>query len=153
MGYAAHAVLGVTTPIFAIVHAAAFVAWAYVLLSILMTGTIFGWHLPVNIPVWASIIILVVLYGMITAPLKALRFIGYESRYAAHYAPFGALHGVLWLGFTVLFAWLAYQHIPEAHALIDSLPNAWHRTGPFNVETYLHNLQLDRFFTLARVAT
>jgi len=145
--YAAQAVLGVTTPIFAIVHAAAFVAWAYVLLSMLTTGTIFGWKLPVDIPVWASILILVVLYGTITAPLKALRFIGYEHQYAPHHASFGALHGIVWLGATVLFAWLAYKHIPEAHALIDNLPNAWQHTGTFNVESFMHDLQLDRLVT------
>jgi len=145
--YVAHAVLGVTTPIFAIVHAAAFVAWAYVLLSMLTTGTIFGWKLPVEIPVWASILILVVLYGMITAPLKALRFIGYEHQYAPYHHSFGALHGVVWLAATALFAWLAYHHIPEVHALIDNLPNAWHRTGTFNVETFLHDLEIDRLFS------
>jgi phage shock protein PspC (stress-responsive transcriptional regulator) len=145
--YAAQAVLGVTTPIFAVVHAAAFVAWAYVLLSMLTTGTIFGWQLPVDIPVWASILILVVLYGMVTAPLKALRFIGYESQYWPHHTSFGALHGIIWLGATALFAWLAYEHIPVAHALIDNLPNSWHRIGTFNVETVLHDLQFDRLLT------
>ena len=145
--YAAHAVLGVTTPIFAIVHAAAFVAWAYVLLSMLTTGTIFGWKLPVEIPVWASILILVMLYGMITAPLKALRFIGYERQYYPHHASFGALHGIVWLAATALFAWLAYTHIPEAHALIDNLPDAWHHAGPFNVESFMHDLQLDRLLS------
>jgi phage shock protein PspC (stress-responsive transcriptional regulator) len=144
MNYATHAVLGVTTPIFAIVHAAVFVAWAYALLSMLTTGTIFGWKLPVDIPVWASILILVVLYGMVTAPLKALRFIGYEHQYAPHHASFGALHGIIWLGATVLLAWLAYEHIPEAHTLIDNLPNSWHHAGPFNVESFMHDLQLDR---------
>jgi phage shock protein PspC (stress-responsive transcriptional regulator) len=144
MNYATHAVLGVTTPIFAIVHAAVFVAWAYALLSMLTTGTIFGWKLPVDIPVWASILILVVLYGMVTAPLKALRFIGYEHQYAPHHASFGALHGIIWLGATVLLAWLAYKHIPEAHTLIDNLPNSWHHAGPFNVESFMHDLQLDR---------
>ena len=26
----------------------------------------------------------------------------------------------------MLFFWLAYQHIPEVHALIDRLPSFWH---------------------------
>ena len=137
MGAATHAILGVTTPVFAVAHAAVFVAWAYVLLSLLTTGTIFGWQIPIDAPLWVSIIILVMLYGMLTAPLRALRHIGFERQYWPHYAPFRALHGALWLGFTVLFAWLAYRHIPEVHTLVDSLPAAWHRTDTFNVETYL----------------
>ena len=144
MNYATSAILGITTPIFAVTHAAVFVAWAYVMLSVLTTGTIFGWQIPIHIPVWGSVLILIVLYGMLTGPLRAMRHIGYEHRFAHHYSPFGALHGVLWLAFTALFAWLAYQHIPQAHALIDSLPDAWHHTGSFNVETYLHQLNLDR---------
>lgn len=138
LGYGAHAVLGVTTPIFAVAHAAVFVAWAYALLSLLTTGTIFGWQIPIDIPLWGSILILIVLYGILSAPLRAMRHIGYESHYAHQYAPFGALHGILWIGFTALFAWLAYRHIPQAHALIESLPGAWHRAGTFNVETFLH---------------
>ena len=137
MYYGTHAILGVTTPVFAVMHAALFVAWAYALLSLLTTGKIFGWQIPVELPLWGSILILLALYGVISGPLRAMRHIGYERQYAPHYGPFGALHGFLWLAFTALFAWLAYQHIPEAHALIDSLPGAWHRVSTMNVETYL----------------
>jgi phage shock protein PspC (stress-responsive transcriptional regulator) len=141
MNYTTSAILGVTTPLFALVHAAVFVAWAYAMLSVLTTGAIFGWRIPIGgMPVWGSLIVLVVLYGMLTGPLRAIRHIGYEHRFAHQYAPFGALHGVLWLAFAALFAWLAYQHIPQAHALIDSLPDAWHHTGSFSVETYLREL-------------
>jgi phage shock protein PspC (stress-responsive transcriptional regulator) len=145
MNYATSAILGVTTPIFAVIHAAVFVAWAYAMLSVLTTGTIFGWRIPIaGMPVWGSLVILVVLYAMLTGPMRAIRHIGYEHRFAHQYSPFGALHGLLWLGFTLLFAWLAYQHIPQAHALIDSLPDAWHHTGGLNVEALMHRLDLDR---------
>jgi len=30
-------------------------------------------------------------------------------------------------GFTVLFFWLAYQHIPQVHALLDQLPALWQK--------------------------
>jgi hypothetical protein len=145
MNYATSAILGVTTPIFAVIHAAVFVAWAYAMLSVLTTGAIFGWRIPIGgMPVWGSLIILVVLYAMFTGPLHAIRHIGYEHRFAHQYSPFRALHGLLWLCFTLLFAWLAYQHIPQAHALIDSLPDAWHHTGGLNVEALMQRLELDR---------
>jgi phage shock protein PspC (stress-responsive transcriptional regulator) len=145
MSYGVHAALGVATPIFAAAHAAVFVAWAYVLLSVLTTGTVFGWPIPIDIPVWGSILILFVLYAVVTGPLRAMRHIGYGRPYAYHYPPFGALHSILWIGFTALFGWLAYQHIPQAHALIDSLPEAWHRTDTSSIETYLHLPDLSRF--------
>jgi phage shock protein PspC (stress-responsive transcriptional regulator) len=129
MGYAAHAVLGITLPVFAIISAAIFVTWVLALLSILMTGTIFGWNLPGDLPVWVSILILVALYAVITSPLRAIRHAGHHAWDAPQYAPWAALHSLFWLGFTALFFWLAYQHIPQAHALIDNLPGMWHRTS------------------------
>ena len=146
MNYATSAILGVTTPVFAMLHAAAFVAWAYAVLSVLTTGAIFGWRIPIGgMPVWGSLVILFVLYAMLTGPLRAIRHMGYaHHRFPHHHSPFGALHGLLWLAFTAFFAWLAYQYIPQAHALIDSLPGAWHHTGGLNVEALMHRLDLDR---------
>jgi phage shock protein PspC (stress-responsive transcriptional regulator) len=128
MGYAAHAILGVTLPLFAIVNAAVFVAWIFALLSVITTGTIFGWHLPMDLPLWGSILILIALYAIATAPLRAARHAGYHAWGGHRYGPWGALAGMFWLAFTVLFFWLAYHHIPQVHALIDQLPSTWQRT-------------------------
>jgi hypothetical protein len=45
--------------------------------------------------------------------------------------PWAALSGLFWLGFTVLFFWLAYQHIPQVHALLDQLPAWWRKRQIF----------------------
>ncbi len=127
MSYAAHALMGITLPVFAIINAAVFVSWVFVLLSVILTGTVFGWPLPTDLPLWGSILILIALYAVATAPLRAARHAGYQA-WGPHYGPWGALAGVFWLGFTALFFWLAYQHIPQVHALIDQLPATWQRT-------------------------
>ena len=135
--YGTQTVLGLTLPIFAVLHAAVFVACICALLSLLSTGAIFGWPLPSQLPVWASILILVWIYFMVTAPLRATRLMGHHWG-GAHVGPWTALHGIFWLSFTVLFFWLAYHHIPEVHALIDSLPKIWPRSqGSFNVESFV----------------
>ena len=47
------------------------------------------------------------------------------GHWGAYYGPWAAISGLFWVGFTVLFFWLPYQHIPEVHALLDQLPSFW----------------------------
>lgn len=122
---AAYALAGVSLPLVAIVNAALFVAWILVMISAVMTKTIFGWPLPAELPLWGSLLILFAIYLAATAPLRAARH-AYHP-WGPYYSPWAALSGVLWIGFTVLFLWLAYQHIPEVHALLDQLPSFWHK--------------------------
>jgi phage shock protein PspC (stress-responsive transcriptional regulator) len=118
-----HAVLGISLPLVAIVNAAVFVAWILVVISAVLTGTIFGWPLPAQLPLWGSLLILFAIYIALTAPLRAARHA--HMAWGPYYSPWAAIAGVFWLGFSVLFLWLAYQHIPEVHALLDELPSLW----------------------------
>jgi phage shock protein PspC (stress-responsive transcriptional regulator) len=120
----AHFLTGISLPIVAVVSAAVFVAWILVVISAVLTGTIFGWPLPEGLPLWGSLLILFAIYIAFTSPLRAARH--------AHLAwgplsPWASISGVFWVGFTGLFFWLAYQHIPQVHALLDQLPSLWER--------------------------
>ena len=120
----AHFLTGISLPVVAVVSAAVFVAWVLVMISAVITRTIFGWPLPENLPLWGSLLILFAVYIAFTSPLRAARH--------AHMAwgppsPWAAISGVFWVGFSVLFFWLAYQHIPQVHALLDQLPSLWER--------------------------
>jgi len=120
----AHFLTGISLPVVAIVSAAVFVAWILVVISAVLTGTLFGWPLPEGLPLWGSLLILFAIYIAFTSPLRAARY--------AHLAwgplsPWAAISGVFWVGFTALFFWLAYQHIPQVHALLDQLPSLWER--------------------------
>jgi phage shock protein PspC (stress-responsive transcriptional regulator) len=126
MGHFGQAVAGISLPVLAIVNAAMFVAWILVMISAAMTGTIFGWSLPADLPLWGSLLILFAIYFVLTAPLRAARRGAYHA-WGPYYGPWAALSGLFWLGFTVLFFWLAYQHIPEVHALLDQLPALWQK--------------------------
>jgi phage shock protein PspC (stress-responsive transcriptional regulator) len=126
MGYFGHAIAGITLPVFAIVNAGIFVAWILVMISAAMTGAVFGWSLPTELPLWGSLLILFAIYLVLTAPLRAARH-GAHHAWGPYYGPWAALSGLFWLGFTVLFFWLAYQHIPQVHALLDQLPALWQK--------------------------
>jgi phage shock protein PspC (stress-responsive transcriptional regulator) len=127
MGPFGQAMAGISLPVFAIVNAAMFVAWILVMISAAMTGTIFGWSLPADLPLWGSLLILFAIYLVLTAPLRAGRHHGAHHAWGPYYGPWAALSGLFWLGFTVLFFWLAYQHIPQVHALLDQLPALWQK--------------------------
>lgn len=126
MGAFGHVVAGITLPVFAVVNAALFVAWILVIMSALMTGAIFGWPLPADLPVWGSLLILCAIYLVLTSPLRAARH-GAHLAWGPYYHTWSALASVFWLGFTALFFWLAYQHLPQVHALLDQLPSFWHQ--------------------------
>ena len=126
MGHFGQAMAGISLPVFAIVNAAMFVAWILVMISAAMTGTIFGWSLPADLPLWGSLLILFAIYFVLTAPLRAAQT-GAHHGWGPYYGPWAALSGLFWLGFTVLFFWLAYQHIPQVHALLDQLPALWQK--------------------------
>jgi phage shock protein PspC (stress-responsive transcriptional regulator) len=118
-----HAFLGLSLPFVAIVNAAMFVAWILVMISAFMTRSIFGWPLPAELPMWGSLLILFAIYIALTAPLRAARHA--HMAWGPYYSPWASIAGLFWVGFTILFFWLAYQHIPEVHALLDQLPSLW----------------------------
>ncbi|HEX4269392.1 MAG TPA: PspC domain-containing protein [Steroidobacteraceae bacterium] len=124
MGPFGHVLAGITLPVFAVVNAALFVAWILVIMSALMTGAIFGWPLPADLPLWGTLLILCAVYLVLTSPLRAARH-GAHLAWGPYYPMWSALSSVFWLGFTALFLWLAYQHLPQVHALLDQLPSFW----------------------------
>lgn len=125
MGSLGYVLAWITLPVFAVVNAALFVAWILVIMSAVMTGTIFGWPLPSDLPVWGSLLILCVIYLVLSSPLRAARH-GAHLAWGPHYQTWATLSSLVWVGYTALFFWLAYHHIPQVHALLDQFPSFWH---------------------------
>ena len=119
MHYTARAITGVFLPIAAIVGAVLFVAWALAMVSLIAQQTVFGWALPHGMPLWVGILVLALLYFAISTPLKMIRHGGQQA--AGYHPGWAALHGLMWLGFTVLFFWIAYTVFPGVHELVDQL--------------------------------
>jgi phage shock protein PspC (stress-responsive transcriptional regulator) len=119
MSQTARAITGIFLPIAAIIGAVLFVAWILALVSLIAQQTIFGWDLPHDMPLWVGILVLALVYFAISTPLKMIRQGGHQA--AGHHAGWAALHGLMWIGFTVLFFWIAYTFFPGVHELLDQL--------------------------------
>ena len=95
----------------------------YSLFSLVVHGGVFGWLLPVGIPLWVGIVALVVLYHFISWPIKAARHDCYRGGPwgHGHYSP-GPLAGLVWLGILVISVWWADHSVPEFHVWLQTVP-------------------------------
>jgi phage shock protein PspC (stress-responsive transcriptional regulator) len=115
--YAVRILAGLTVPILGLVSAALFLLFVYALISLATKGMVFSWTLPPNVPLWAGLVGLFVLYHVLTAPLKA-------GRYAAYHAVGGSYAGwagALEVAFFALLFWLAYFYVPDFQVFVHSI--------------------------------
>jgi phage shock protein PspC (stress-responsive transcriptional regulator) len=119
MSPAARGIVAIFLPIAAIVGAVLFVGWVLAMMSLVTQHSIFGWGLPHGMPLWVGIIGLIVLYLMVATPLKMVRDGGHQA--GGSHPGWRALHGLMWLGFTALFFWIAYTFFPGVHEVVDQL--------------------------------
>jgi hypothetical protein len=122
MNHTAHVAAGIFVPIAALIGAGLFVVWILALFSLVTQHSIFGWALPHGMPLWVGVLLLVLVYSAIAAPVRAIRRSGQYASGGIH-PGWNALHGLLWLGFVVVMFWAAYTFLPGVRELVDHL--AW----------------------------
>lgn len=119
----------VMLPLVSLLHSALVFLWVCMLISLLAKGTIFGLLPPADLPVWATILILFLLFGFVSWPLKALRHACY---YHASYGRSGAPPVVwlwevmVWVAFAVALGVLASHHFPQLKDALQNLPDVVH---------------------------
>jgi phage shock protein PspC (stress-responsive transcriptional regulator) len=115
--------LGVLLPLFGLVHLALFLTLGTMLISLVNRGEILHWRLPEDMPVWAGILILLVAYQIIVAPIRA------AHHWPSHpptgpqpgvYAFWNAVVGLMGL---TLVVWIASGHLPEIREFLQHLPD------------------------------
>ncbi len=126
VGYAAQVRSGFLVPLFALLSAAFFMFWILVLLSLVTTGMVLGWAPPASVPLWAAIIILLILAQLVSWPINAARRAAAWSNNGYGAGWLGAWDGLLWLGFMATFCWLAYHHVPQVKHLFEDWPSVGH---------------------------
>lgn len=123
--YAARVWAGVLMPLLALAQVAAFIALAIAIVSLVDTGSVFGWVVPQDVPLWASVLGLVVLYQIVVAPIRAAQSATHYAFHRPQEPWFVFANGVLSLAAAVVFFWLAYSYLPEVRQFVHSLPAMW----------------------------
>ena len=121
-GYATRIGVGLMIPIFSLVSVAAFLIFAYACASLAMSREAFGRPLPLEIPLWLGLVVIVLAYNAVSWPLHAARRASYYAVGGYHYGMIAAWDGVLWVGFAIVIGWIAYRTVPEVHDLVNALP-------------------------------
>jgi phage shock protein PspC (stress-responsive transcriptional regulator) len=121
--YAGQVLAGIFVPIASIISAALFVGLILAIISLVKSGTIFGWVVLVPMPLWAQILMLVLAYHLIAWPLHVISH-GPMQRDGTGRGWIAMWGGILWLGFAAVFLWFAYQGVPGFREFIDNFPES-----------------------------
>ncbi len=122
-GHAGQVLAGIFVPIASIISAALFVALVLAIISLVMSGTIFGWVPLVPMPLWAQILILVLAYHLVAWPLHVISH-GPLHRDGTGRGWIAMWGGILWIGFAAVFLYFAYQLVPGFREFIDNFPES-----------------------------
>jgi len=109
-------------PVISLIIWAIALAAVIAVLSLLLTGAVFGVLPPPGVPLWISILFLIVAFHILAWPLRALRHSFFFQGLGGY--PGGG--SVAWLAFWVLVIWLADRHVPEVHQALENLPPVIH---------------------------
>ena len=130
-GYGARIAAGIVLPLIGVVSAVLTVACIVAVASLLATGEVLGWSLPLDVPAWIAVLAIVVAYAIVAAPLRALRYASYEAL-GPRRGWFVFWDGVLWLALVVLAWWIAARYVPGVSEFFQQLFHDW-RDIPFNL--------------------
>lgn len=131
------------SPLLTIVNILLGIGLAIGIVTIFGAHTVFGIPLPATIPSWVAAIIFIVLYHIVTFPLRAARFAAHGYNYEEYYGIPGAgfysiFEAFSWFGFFAVLVWLAYTFVPAAHHALDLVPPALARVGDW-LNTHFFN--------------
>jgi len=125
-GYGPPAAVAPLLPLFAIVHTALFVAAAAAAISLVNRGEILGWVPPPDVPIWAALIILFILYQVAVSPIRAVSHWSLHPDAGAGAGWFAFWHAIVWLVGVAFVIWIASNHLPDIREFLQELPEIFH---------------------------
>lgn len=108
-------------PFVGIAHALLFVLLAFAIATFVERHEVFGWPVPASVPLWAGVLVLVVLFQALTAPLHVFRHT-LEYRYGEPHGFHEMFSGLLSFAAIVFGFWLLYQYVPQVREFVHDLP-------------------------------
>jgi phage shock protein PspC (stress-responsive transcriptional regulator) len=126
VSYSLGLLTGLISVVLAFVRALLFMIFIAFLFALVTTGSLGYWHLPPNIALWQAIVGLILIYVLISIPLRAMRW----ALYSGHpYYGYRGAEGLTMLAVIVVVALVAYNYVPEARHVMDNLPAALRQFG------------------------
>jgi len=123
-----HPGFGVTLPLLSALQGALGIVWLCAIVSLTATGTLFGAALPITIPVWVAILVMIFALGVLKWPIKA-------ARRACYYGLGGGggawplvflLDALVWVAVVAVLAWLAFHFMPQLRDAVRHIPGLCH---------------------------
>jgi len=126
-------------PILSLVLLGLAIALFYSIFTLVAHGNVFGLALPLGIPLWLGILGLLVIFHLVSWPVKAARWDCYRGGPwgHGHYGP-GPLAGLVWLSLLVIFVWWLDHSVPGFHDWLQTVPDAL-RHAADAVREWWHN--------------
>ncbi len=113
------AVNGALAAIFTGVHFVVFFALVAAIVSLVNHEAVLGWNLDPDVPVWAAVLILLVLYQIAITPLRAAA----GAPWAANGGWGGVWSATVWLVGLAFALWIASEHLPELREFAQRVPD------------------------------
>lgn len=110
-------VVGVSRTALGILLGIVTLTWVLALLSLLTNGTVFGWSFA-HLPLWAAVVILLLLYQLLAGSLRALRYAHSPYFYPGHYRVHAASEALSGLVLFAVLLWLLGTHMPEVQHFV-----------------------------------
>jgi phage shock protein PspC (stress-responsive transcriptional regulator) len=117
---------GVLSVLLALVRAILLIVFLAFLFALVTTGHIGWWFLPAHLALWQAIVGLILIYVLITIPLRALRW---ALRGGHPYYGYRGAEGLVTIAVLVVLCLIAYNTMPEARQIMDNIPDALARFG------------------------
>jgi phage shock protein PspC (stress-responsive transcriptional regulator) len=113
------AVNSVLAAVFTGVHFIVFFALVAAIVSLVNHESVLGWDLDPDVPVWAAVLILLVLHQIATTPLRALA----GAPWAANGGRGDFWSATVWLVGLAFALWIASENVPELREFGQRLPD------------------------------
>jgi hypothetical protein len=120
--------MGVFLPVTSVLYGIVKLVWISAAVSLLATETIFGQNLPVPVPAWGALLILIISYTVLVSPLKAVRHASQtwlrqaSLRWMAVYAADHLVRTAVIIAMTAL----AIQYFNELRTALYNIPHVAH---------------------------
>jgi phage shock protein PspC (stress-responsive transcriptional regulator) len=123
--YMAHVMSGTVMAILGLLRAVIGIFMILAILSLINTHAIFGWSLPYDIPLWVDVVGVIIVWSLITKPIRVARRSAYWYSGAYHVPWFAAFDGVVVCAIFIGVGWWGVHHVPEIREFFQNLPRLW----------------------------